>query len=167
MPRNLDLSALRSFVTVAEVGGVTRAATQWNGLCRGNLDRMVTDTKMLLIEGMKLAAATFHAARQALGWAVEEIDEFVIHQVSRVHTDALVKTVGIDPRKVFTIFREHGNIGPASVPIVLSKLKEMGRLRKGRDASEATLAVLTQQLARIEALAADESNCLLQSAVDA
>ncbi|MBK9495194.1 MAG: 3-oxoacyl-(acyl-carrier-protein) synthase 3 [Alphaproteobacteria bacterium ADurb.BinA280] len=113
-------------------GGVTRAATQWNGLCRGNLDRMVTDTKMLLIEGMKLAATTFHAARQALGWAVDEIDEFVIHQVSRVHTDALVKTVGIDPRKVFTIFREHGNIGPASVPIVLSKLKEMGRLRKGQ-----------------------------------
>ena len=26
MPRNLDLSALRSFVTVADVGGVTRAA---------------------------------------------------------------------------------------------------------------------------------------------
>ena len=36
-------------------GGVTRAATQWNGLCRGNLDRMVTDTRMLLIEGLKLA----------------------------------------------------------------------------------------------------------------
>ncbi|WP_232831255.1 LysR family transcriptional regulator, partial [Pseudogemmobacter bohemicus] len=26
MPRNLDLTALRSFVTVADVGGVTRAA---------------------------------------------------------------------------------------------------------------------------------------------
>jgi len=31
-----------------------------------------------------------------------------------------------------TIFHEHGNIGPASVPIVLSKLKEMGRLKKGK-----------------------------------
>ncbi len=30
MPRNLDLSALRSFVTVAEVGGVTRAAGYLN-----------------------------------------------------------------------------------------------------------------------------------------
>ncbi len=30
-----------------------------------------------------------------------------------------------------TIFGEHGNIGPASVPIVLSKLKELGRLKKG------------------------------------
>ena len=30
MPRNLDLTALRSFVTVAECGGVTRAAGQRN-----------------------------------------------------------------------------------------------------------------------------------------
>src|SRR4249919_2828111 len=77
-------------------GGVTRAATEWNKLCRGNLDRMVTDTRMLLIEGLKLAQKTWIAAKQVL-----------------------------------TIFNEHGNIGPASVPIVLSKLREMGRLKKG------------------------------------
>ncbi len=112
-------------------GGVSRAATQWNGLCRGNLDRMVTDTKMLLIEGMKLASKTFAAAKLALGWAVEEMDEFVIHQVSKVHTQAMLDAFGIDPKKVLTIFGEHGNIGPASVPIVLSKLREMGRLKKG------------------------------------
>ncbi len=112
-------------------GGVTRAATQWNSLCRGNLDRMVTDTKMLLIEGMKLATKTFIAAKLALGWVVEEVDEFVIHQVSKVHTQAMIDAFGIDPKKVLTIFGEHGNIGPASVPIVLSKLREMGRLKKG------------------------------------
>lgn len=113
-------------------GGVSRAATEWNTLCRGNLDRMVTDTRMLLIEGMKLAAKTFAAARLAMGWAVEEIDEFVVHQVSRVHTETMIKAFNIDPNKVMTIFHEHGNIGPASVPIVLSKLKETGRLKKGQ-----------------------------------
>ena len=53
-------------------GGVTRAATQWNTLCRGNLDRMVTDTRMLLIEGLKLAQKTFVAAKVAssfLNWS--------------------------------------------------------------------------------------------------
>ena len=30
MPRNLDIAALRSFLTVAETGGVTRAASQLN-----------------------------------------------------------------------------------------------------------------------------------------
>jgi 3-oxoacyl-[acyl-carrier-protein] synthase-3 len=112
-------------------GGVTRSATEWNKLCRGNLDRMVTDTRMLLLEGMKLANKTFAAAKIAMGWAVDELDQFVIHQVSRPHTQAFIKSFGIDPKKVLTIFAEHGNIGPASVPIVLSKLKELGKLKKG------------------------------------
>ena len=112
-------------------GGVTRAATEWNKLCRGNLDGMVTDTRMLLIEGIKLSQKTFGAAKLALGWVADELDQFVIHQVSKVHTAAFTKAIGIDPKKVLTIFGEHGNIGPASVPIVLSKLREMGRLKKG------------------------------------
>ena len=44
---------------------------------------------------------------------------------------AFLKAFSIDPTKVMTIFGEHGNIGPASVPIVLSKLREMGTLKKG------------------------------------
>ena len=112
-------------------GGVTRAATQWNQLCRGNLDGMITDTRTLLVEGIKLAQKTFEVAKLKLGWVAGELDEFVVHQVSKVHTAAFTKAMGIDPRKVLTIFGEHGNIGPASVPIVLSKLREMGRLKKG------------------------------------
>ncbi|MCB1626625.1 MAG: 3-oxoacyl-ACP synthase III [Xanthomonadales bacterium] len=116
----------------AYLGSVTRAATQFSRLCRGNLDRMITDTKTLLIEGLKLAGKTFQAARSAFGWVIGEMDEFVIHQVSRVHTEEFVRLLGIDPRKVMTIFPEFGNIGPASVPVALSKLKESGRLVKGK-----------------------------------
>jgi len=114
-------------------GSVTRSATEWNQLCRGDLvhDRMIADGRMLMIEGVKLGQKTFAAARQALGWVVDELDEFVIHQVSKAHTQAFLKAFGINPKKVMTIFGEHGNIGPASVPIVLSKLREMGRLKKG------------------------------------
>ena len=50
---------------------------------------MVTDTRMLLIEGLKLAQKTFVAAKIALGWVVDELDQFVIHQVSQVHTAGL------------------------------------------------------------------------------
>ena len=114
------------------VGGVTRAATQFSHLCRGNIDRMVTDTRTLLVEGLKLAAKTFQAARAAMGWAACELDEFAIHQISRVHTAALVELLGIDPKKVLTVFPDFGNVGPASVPITLSKLDEMGRLQKGK-----------------------------------
>jgi acyl-CoA:acyl-CoA alkyltransferase len=114
------------------LGSVARSATQWSKLCYGNIDRMITDTKMLLIEGLKLAAKTFAVARSVFGWAVHEIDEFVIHQVSRVHTDEIIRMLGIDPGKVLTVFPEFGNIGPASVPFALSKLKQLGRLGKGK-----------------------------------
>src|SRR5687767_11016155 len=114
------------------VGSVTRAATQFSHLCRGNIDRMMTDTKTLLVEGLKLAAKTFQAARAGLGWASGELDEFVIHQISKVHTAAFVELLGIDPKKVLTVFPDFGNVGPASVPIALSKLNESGRLEKGK-----------------------------------
>jgi 3-oxoacyl-[acyl-carrier-protein] synthase III len=114
-------------------GGVTRSATEWNHLCQGDLhhDRMIADGRMLMIEGLKLGHKTWAAARLALGWVADELDEFVIHQVSKAHTKAFLKAFRIDPKKVMTIFGEHGNIGPASVPIVLSKLREKGRLKKG------------------------------------
>ena len=50
-------------------GSVTRSATEWNQLCRGNLhDRMVTDGRMLMIEGLKLGAEDLRR-RQAPRWA--------------------------------------------------------------------------------------------------
>ena len=81
--------------TRARARRATRAASpapppSGTSLCRGNLDRMVTDTRMLLIEGLKLAQKTF-AAAQAWRWAgwSTRLDEFVIHQVSQVHTAGL------------------------------------------------------------------------------
>jgi acyl-CoA:acyl-CoA alkyltransferase len=114
------------------MGSVARSATQWSKLCYGNIDKMVTDTKMLLIEGLKLASKTYAVARSMFDWATHEIDEFVVHQVSRVHTEEIIRMVGIDPQKVLTVFPEFGNIGPASVPTALSKLKQLGRLKKGK-----------------------------------
>ena len=113
------------------LGSVSRSATEFNKLCHGQMDRMVTDTRILLSEGLKLATKTFHAAKIALGWVASELDQFVIHQVSKVHTDSLVKLLGLDPNKVHAIYPEMGNIGPASVPIVLAKAVELGKIRRG------------------------------------
>jgi 3-oxoacyl-[acyl-carrier-protein] synthase III len=113
------------------LGSITRSATEFNDLCTGNMHQMVTDTRTLLIEGLKLAGNTFHAACIALGWVVSELDQFVIHQVSKVHTESLVKLLGLDPAKVHAIYPEMGNIGPASVPIVLAKAVELGKIKVG------------------------------------
>jgi 3-oxoacyl-[acyl-carrier-protein] synthase-3 len=113
------------------LGSVSRSATEFNKLCHGQMDRMVTDTRILLSEGLKLASNTFQAAKIAFGWVASELDQFVIHQVSKVHTDSLVKLLGLDPEKVHAIYPEMGNIGPASVPIVLAKAVELGKIGRG------------------------------------
>ena len=113
------------------LGSVSRSATEFNKLCQGQMDRMVTDTRILLSEGLKLASKTFLAAKIAFGWVASELDQFIIHQVSKVHTESLVKLLGLDPEKVHAIYPEMGNIGPASVPIVLAKAAELGRIKRG------------------------------------
>lgn len=112
-------------------GSVTRSATQFNQLCRGQMEWMQTDTRVLLKEGLKLAQQTFEAAREAMQWDVEEIDHFVIHQVSKVHTESLAQLLGLDPAKVHTIYQRLGNIGPASVPITLASAVAEGRVSPG------------------------------------
>ena len=113
------------------LGSVTRAATNFNKLCYGQMDRMVTDTRTLLTEGLKLATKTFSAARERLGWVAEELDSFIIHQVSKAHTEALMKLLSLAPEKVHRIYPQFGNIGPAAVPIALAKAVERGKIKSG------------------------------------
>lgn len=113
------------------VGAVSRAATQHSGLCRGQVDQMYTDAKALLFAGLELAGETYAHAQTALGWAGPALDEYVLHQVSGTHTAMLCQALGLDLAKVLAIYPEFGNIGPASVPIVLSKAAQAGRLKKG------------------------------------
>lgn len=115
-------------------GVVNRAATQHSGLCRGQVDHMVTDAKALLVAGLELAAQTFEQAKATFGWikdGIDQIDEYVLHQVSGTHTTSLAHVLKLETRKIMTIFPEFGNIGPAAVPIVLSKAAESGRINKG------------------------------------
>lgn len=112
-------------------GGVNLAATQHNRLCRGQVDGMVTDTKNLLFAGIELAGQCFNKAKQEMGWSPEVLDELVLHQVSKVHTEQLAASLGLPLEKVFRLYPEYGNIGPASVAIVLSKIVEADRVKSG------------------------------------
>jgi 3-oxoacyl-[acyl-carrier-protein] synthase-3 len=113
------------------MGSVNLAATQHCRLCAGNIDHMVTRTRELLMAGLDLAVRTWGRAAEALGWTADAIDHFVVHQVSKVHTEQFAGILGIDLGKIFRIYPEFGNVGPAGVPIALSKLLESGRLQRG------------------------------------
>lgn len=113
------------------LGGVTLAATKYNHLCVGQPDRMYTDTKGLLLAGVTLATKTLAATVERLGWNVDDLDEFVLHQVSKVHTESLCSRLKISTDKVLRVYPEYGNIGPAGIPYVLSSSAEAGRMSKG------------------------------------
>ena len=110
---------------------VSQAATEWSHLCRGTTEQMFTDTRTLLVEGLKLARHTWERALDLFGWSVDRFDQFVLHQVSRVHTDQLCATLGIDTERCYKIYPEWGNVGPAGVPLTLSMAVEAGQIKKG------------------------------------
>ena len=100
------------------VGGVGRAATQYNKLCVGDLDGMTTDSRALLDAAVELATDTWTDAALEFDWS--NLDSYVIHQVSKVHTAAITSALAIDPARTPVIFPNRGNIGPASVPFTLA-----------------------------------------------
>ncbi len=112
-------------------GSVSLAATEHNQLCRGQIDGMITDGQKLLVAGVELAQRTFARACEVFGWTPAALGEVVIHQVSRHHTERLAGALGIDLSKIHAIYPQHGNVGPASVPMVLAKAEEAGRLTRG------------------------------------
>ncbi len=112
------------------LGGVSLAATEHKDLCRGQVDSMQTDASALLVAGLQLAGTTFNKAREVLGWRPEDLDQFILHQVSAVHTAKLIELLGLEDEKVFKTFPEYGNVGPAAIPITLSKAFEAGRIAR-------------------------------------
>jgi 3-oxoacyl-[acyl-carrier-protein] synthase-3 len=101
------------------VGGVSRAATQHHELCIGTLDKMTTDTRGLLENGIALAAECFTEAEQHSRW-LNDIDWYILHQVSKVHTEKVCEHLGIDLTKVPVSYPTLGNVGPAAIPLTMA-----------------------------------------------
>ncbi len=123
------------------LGGVTRAASQHNSLCRIEADAsfldldelpdMHTDYEGVLKNGLKLAPDTWKDTKQELGWKNSDIDRFFTHQVSAVHSKLLFKALGLDDAKDFPTVEYLGNIGSVSLPITMAIGIDQGCLNPG------------------------------------
>ena len=109
------------------IGGVSRAATQHHRICVGDMTQMRTDSRALLEAGLELSSELWQEAAATFDWS--DLDCYVIHQVSSVHTKAITTALGIDPARVPMTFPHYGNIGPASIPFTLAK--QVDDLRAG------------------------------------
>ncbi len=99
------------------VRGFFRADTVHHDLCVGSLESMRTDTAALLEAGTSLAKLAWDDAEKS-DWL--NMDRYILHQISQVHTAAMIDVLGFDAAKVPRSFPTHGNMGPAAVPFTLA-----------------------------------------------
>jgi acyl-CoA:acyl-CoA alkyltransferase len=52
-----------------------------------------------------------------LGWAREQIDKVICHQVGSGHRDTILKELGIPIEKDFSTYAYLGNMGTVSLPL--------------------------------------------------
>ncbi|WP_237220917.1 3-oxoacyl-ACP synthase III [Rothia nasimurium] len=104
------------------VGSVSRAGTEHRNLCiGGEADQgMSTDAAGLLEHGLQLVAEAWEEA-QAQGWDWRDMKSYVTHQISNAHTDAIIKAVGIDRKRIPMTFPVWGNVAAAALPMTLAE----------------------------------------------
>ncbi len=123
------------------LGGVTRAASEHNSLCRIEADAsyldleelpdMRTDYEGILKNGLRLAPVTWEAIKKELDWNASDVDRFFTHQVSASHSKLLFQALGLDVAKDFTTLEYLGNVGSVSLPITMAIGAEQRRLSTG------------------------------------
>ena len=108
------------------LGGAVRTATQYHDLCQGDgaasfggtgTMLMNTQAEALLESGCALAAETWTATKEELGWDNAAVSRSFTHQVGSVHQDRLYEALGLDSALDFSTFEFLGNVGSASLPI--------------------------------------------------
>ncbi len=105
------------------VRGFFRADSSHHELCVGSLEQMRTDTKALLDAGTGLAKIAWdEAGDDKVDWL--DMDTYIFHQVSEVHTAAMIDVLGVDPERVPMTFPMFGNMGPAAIPFTFAGVQD-------------------------------------------
>ena len=106
--------------------GFFRSETKHHGLCVGSLQEMRTDTAALLEAGTALSKTAWD---ESIIIDANDADRFVIHQISSVHTSAMIDILELEPSRVPLTYPDYGNIGPCAIPFTLAK--EASKLTPG------------------------------------
>jgi 3-oxoacyl-[acyl-carrier-protein] synthase-3 len=105
------------------LGGATRAGTEHHLLCVGDMDDMRTDSTGLMQAGMALSLALWEESAGEFDWHAD-MSRYVMHQVSTVHTRAIVDALGLPMDRVPLTFPTRGNMGPAAIPFTLASVAD-------------------------------------------
>ncbi len=92
---------------------------------------MSTDSVAVLTHGAKLGVKTWGSFLAKMGWARDQVDKVICHQVGEGHRDTILKELGIDPAKDFSTYKYLGNIGTVSVPLTAAIAEQRQFLKPG------------------------------------
>jgi acyl-CoA:acyl-CoA alkyltransferase len=92
---------------------------------------MSTDSVAVLKHGAKLGVKTWGTFLGRMGWARDQVDKVICHQVGEGHRDTILKELGIAPEKDFSTYKYLGNIGTVSVPLTAAIAEQRQFLKKG------------------------------------
>lgn len=123
-------------------GGISRSATQFKELCKGNGDFYIlqqvdlnpimhTESPQLIGEAAKLGGRMWGDFEEAFGWKRDEIDKIFCHQVGKQVNEAFYKEMTLDIEKEYTVYQRYGNLVSAALPAALITGVEEGVLDSG------------------------------------
>ena len=123
MPRNLDLTALRSFATVAEVGGVTRAAGQLHltqSAVSMQLKRLEESLGVSLIDRSARSVQLTPTGEQLLSYA---------RRMLMLNDEAIARLTGADYEGEIVLGLPHDILYPAIPPVLAAFAQLYPRIR--------------------------------------
>jgi 3-oxoacyl-[acyl-carrier-protein] synthase-3 len=111
------------------LGGVTRNASAFHGLCRWGIEETgppgryqfqqftSTDASAVLTNGIELGVQTWHAFLEKLNWTAGQVDKVICHQVGAAHRETILKALEIPEEKDFATYPFLGNTGTVALPL--------------------------------------------------
>ncbi|NNE39142.1 MAG: 3-oxoacyl-ACP synthase III [Gammaproteobacteria bacterium] len=92
---------------------------------------MATDSVAVLKHGVKLGVKTWGSFLGKMGWARDEVDKIICHQVGEGHRDTILRELGISEDKDFSTYKHLGNIGTVSLPMTAAIAEQRKFLKPG------------------------------------
>jgi acyl-CoA:acyl-CoA alkyltransferase len=125
------------------LGGVTRNASAFHGLCRWGIEETgpagryqyqqftSTDASAVLTHGIALGVQTWHAFLDRLGWTGAQVDKVICHQVGSAHRETILKALEIPESKDFATYPFLGNTGTVALPLTAALAQDREFLETG------------------------------------
>lgn len=125
------------------VGGASRSAPEYHGLCRWGIEEAEpgdrfryrqftsTDAASVLTHGVELGQQTWSDFSRRVGWSESQIDKVICHQVGSSHRQVILESLGIAESKDFSTFAYLGNMGTVSLPMTAALAEDRLFLQPG------------------------------------